>query len=288
MKFASYNIQYGIGLDGRFDLDRIAEALSGADVIALQEVTRNFARNDNADLPKSLASLFPDYYHAFGAGMIVDGGSGMVDGHIVMRHLEFGNMILSRFPILSIRNLLLPRSRTYDRLNLQRSALEALIETPQGPLRVYSVHLDHRSADERIVQIDYLRARATGFGLEGGALTGAPEFGLADLPECPDYLLMGDFNMMPEQPEYCAMTGRTDLYYGRTARATHPVDTLLHLGSRMESDFTWQYPDDLETRQYLDYIFASATLIPKLRSGWVDLDAVGSDHKPVWLELADG
>ena len=37
MKFASYNIQYGFGLDGIYDLGRIAESLEGADVIALQE-----------------------------------------------------------------------------------------------------------------------------------------------------------------------------------------------------------------------------------------------------------
>ncbi|MGO8586948.1 endonuclease, partial [Rhizobium ruizarguesonis] len=43
MNFASYNIQYGFGLDGRYDLTRIARSLEGADVIALQEVTRGFS-----------------------------------------------------------------------------------------------------------------------------------------------------------------------------------------------------------------------------------------------------
>ena len=36
MRFASYNIQYGKGKDGKFDLARICAALEGADVIALQ------------------------------------------------------------------------------------------------------------------------------------------------------------------------------------------------------------------------------------------------------------
>lgn len=40
MKFVSYNIQYGIGLDGRLDLPRIASEIEGADIIALQEVKR--------------------------------------------------------------------------------------------------------------------------------------------------------------------------------------------------------------------------------------------------------
>ena len=38
MQFVTYNIQYGLGEDGRYDLDRIAAAVEDADVIALQEV----------------------------------------------------------------------------------------------------------------------------------------------------------------------------------------------------------------------------------------------------------
>ncbi len=38
MNFVTYNIQFGLGKDGRFDLERIAGEVDGADVIALQEV----------------------------------------------------------------------------------------------------------------------------------------------------------------------------------------------------------------------------------------------------------
>ena len=72
MKFASFNVQYGIGLDGKFDAARIADAVKGADIIAMQEVTRNFGRNGHADLPGIFADLLPDRYHAFGAGLVVD------------------------------------------------------------------------------------------------------------------------------------------------------------------------------------------------------------------------
>eukprot|EP01030_Chromulinospumella_sphaerica_P031480 gene31480-32107_t len=40
VKFVSYNIQYGTGRDNVVDLARIARAVQGADVIALQEVER--------------------------------------------------------------------------------------------------------------------------------------------------------------------------------------------------------------------------------------------------------
>jgi endonuclease/exonuclease/phosphatase family metal-dependent hydrolase len=85
MKFASFNVQYGFGLDGKFDPARVIDAVSGADVVAMQEVTRNLPRNSQADLPEIFSALLPDYFHAFGAGTMADAGSGIVDGRVRMR-----------------------------------------------------------------------------------------------------------------------------------------------------------------------------------------------------------
>jgi endonuclease/exonuclease/phosphatase family metal-dependent hydrolase len=286
MKFVSFNVQYGVGLDGNFDPERIAEAIKGADVIALQEVTRNFPRNYHADLPEIFSSLLPEFYHAFGPGAVTDGGSAMVDGRMRMRNVEFGNMVLSRHPILAIRNILLPRSRTYDKLNLQRAALEVVIDAPGGAIRVYSVHLDHRSPEERIAQIQFLKQRLSAYGVEGGAVTGAEEFGFPEIPHADDYVVMGDFNMMPERPEYVAMVGSSDYYYGRTATATTPVDALDHIGARGPNTYTWEEPGKPEIRQFLDYCFVSASLAGRLKSGSVDEACIASDHKPIWVEIA--
>jgi endonuclease/exonuclease/phosphatase family metal-dependent hydrolase len=285
MKFVSFNVQFGIGLDGKYDPERIVEALAGADVIAMQEVSRNFPKNSQADLPEVFASLLPDLFYVYGAGTKTEWGSAQVNGRMRMRHLEFGNMVLSRYPILATRNILLPRSRTYDRLNLQRSALECLILTPSGPVRVYSVHLDHRGPAERIAQIEFLREHLANYAKEGGAVTGGAEFGFPELPHSDHYVVMGDFNMMPEQPEYVAMVGPKDLYYGRTATAAFPVDVLDRLGKRCDGDFTWQEPGHPDVRQYLDYCFISGTLVSRLKDGWVDTDCTASDHKPVWVEM---
>lgn len=286
MKFVSFNVQYGVGLDGICDLGRIAAAVRGADVIGLQEVTRNLPANGGIDMPPMLADLLGDYFHAFGAGVDTDAGSTITDGKAVMRRLQFGNMILSRHPILATRNILLPRTRTYGELNIQRSALEALIETPTGPLRVYSVHLDHRAPSERIAQIDFLRQRAMLFGVEGGAVTGSGGLGFTEVPHAEDYLLMGDFNTLPDSPEYLAMVGPKDVYYGRTPRADHPTDALDHLGKRQPGDYTWEEPSRTEVRQYLDYFFVSGSLVHRLTDGHVDTACTASDHKPVWLEIA--
>lgn len=285
MRFVSFNVQYGVGLDGVCDPKRIADAVRGADIIALQEVSRNLPKNSHADLPAIFEALLPDYFTAFGSGVDADAGSEIIDGKAVNRRLQFGNMVLSRYPIATIRNILLPRTRTLGPVNLQRSAVEALIVTPSGLIRVYSVHLDHRSPAERMSQIDYLKARASLYGVEGGGISGSGELGFPDLPHTDDYLIMGDFNMLPESPEYVAMVGPKDIYYGRTPRANCPTDALDHLGKRGPGAYTWEEPSRTDTRQYLDYFFVSGSLVSRLKDGWVDEKCIASDHKPVWLEI---
>ncbi|MCM2294348.1 endonuclease/exonuclease/phosphatase family protein [Allorhizobium sp. BGMRC 0089] len=286
MRFVSYNIQYGFGLDRRFDPERIAANLEGADVIALQEVTRGAAVNDGADLPEIFASLFPDYHWIYGPACDLHSASEIVDGRRVDRRYQFGNMILSRWPILSHRLLLLPRTRSYERLNMQRGASEAVIDAPGGALRLYCVHLDHVAPDERIAQIHFLKERAFNFVQEGGAITMGAEFGLPQPPMTEDFLLMGDFNMQPESPEYVAMVGTKDAYYDRDARTGVPVDALARLGRLTPGCYSWEETGHPDMRMHLDYGFLSGSLVPRLKDAWVDVKAEGSDHFPVWVELA--
>ena len=188
MKLVSYNIQYGMGPDGIFDPDRIAASVADADIIALQEVSRGLAQNGGADLVALLEQRLPGYFSAYAAAMDIDGGSSIVDGRAMMRRRQLGNMIFSRWPILATRNLLLPRTRSFDRANFQRSALEALIVTPLGPLRIYDVHLDHINHEERTLQIAHLKERVFAYPMEGGAITGAAEYGEPEPPHPEDGL----------------------------------------------------------------------------------------------------
>ena len=61
MKFVTYNIQYGLGRDGRYDLDRTAKVIEGADFIALQEVERFWKRSENVDQVAELIKRLPDF-----------------------------------------------------------------------------------------------------------------------------------------------------------------------------------------------------------------------------------
>ena len=51
---------------------------------------------------------------------------------------------------------------------------------------------------------------------------------------------------------------------------------------------TWvdpKQPDDASRQKRIDYVFTSASLARSLQRLWVDRQAVGSDHLPVWVEL---
>ncbi|TPI16571.1 endonuclease/exonuclease/phosphatase family protein [Mesorhizobium sp. B4-1-1] len=287
MKVVTYNIQFGIGLDGKYDLGRIADAVRGADVIALQEVTRNNPRNGGRDMVAEIGEALPDYFAAYGSNFEVNIGSRLENGRAVSTSFQLGNMVLSKTPIHLSRNLLLPRSRSLETMNFQRGALEALIETPLGFIRFYSTHLDHRSPVERQGQIRFLRQRLLNYTLEGGGLSGIPEIGLPDLPYPEAFIVMGDFNMLTGSPEYVELAGRPDHEFGMPLTADLAVDVAQRLA--VADLVTWVDPDrpgDKSRHKCIDYVFTSASLAKSLQRLWSDREAVGSDHLPLWAELS--
>lgn len=288
MKIVTYNIQYGIGLDGKYDLDRIVNAVRGADVIALQEVTRGNPRNGGVDMMAAIGAALPEYFALTGCNFEANFGSRVEGGKAVKASFELNNMILSRQAPWLSRNISLPGSRGYERMSFQRGALEALIDTPLGPIRFYSTHLDHIGPDTRHDQIRFLKERVLNYPREGGALSGLAEVGLPELP-CPeDFIIMGDFNMLPWSPEYEEMTGRADHEFGKRLLAHNAVDAAARLGLDGPESATWVDPDRpqvVSKQKRIDYIFTSASLAGKLKRVWVDTKATGSDHRPLWAEL---
>lgn len=213
----------------------------------------------------------------------------MENGRAITTTFQLGNMVLSRTPIHLSRNLLLPRSRSFEAMDFQRGALEALIETPLGPIRFYSTHLDHRSPVERLSQIRFLRERLLNYPLEGGGLSGVAEIGLPDLP-CPEaFVVMGDFNMLAGSPEHVELAGQPDHEFGMPVTADLAVDAAARLGAAGADLVTWvdpKRPGDASRYKRIDHIFTSASLAKSLRRLWVDRQVAGSDHLPVWVEMA--
>lgn len=282
MKLVTYNTQYGVGRDGKFDLERIASEVEGADIIALQEVTRNFARNGGVDMVDGLAALLSEYFVAFGPAMDLDFGATDGAGRPHNKRFQFGNMVLSRFPIVASRNLLLPRTLRFSRGNLQRSALEALVITPSGPIRIYSVHLDHVSVTERSLQIAHLKERAFAYVGEGGAISGSAEYGFPEPPRPEGFVLMGDFNMDRFSPEYALMVGEQD---DASREAADPID-VYGLGDGLPyGAVSWVDDAKPETNRLIDFAFVERSLAGRIGKVRIDREAKGSDHLPVWFEL---
>jgi hypothetical protein len=126
MKFASYNIQYGLGQDGRYDLHRIASAVEEADVIALQEVERFWQRSGMVDQPAELARLLPEHHWVYGANLDMDASYRDDSGRLVNRRRQFGTMLMSRWPILSSRNFPLPKLGLSESHSIQQGILEGV------------------------------------------------------------------------------------------------------------------------------------------------------------------
>ncbi len=290
MKLVTYNTHYGVGRDGREDITRIADAVRGADVIALQEVERNYGRGEPPDQPAALEALLPDYYWVYAPAFDVDASEAAADGRVLNRRRQHGVMLLSKTPIASCRPLALPKRVYPDKLNMQMGALEGVIDGPLGPLRVYAVHLGHLDGGERQLQIERLLAMARAAPDEGGAWTGLGVHGDRDwsagapAPPMPENaVLLGDFNMEPDSPEYALVTAPGD-----SGTAPAFVDAWPAAGNGEAPGFTFIYPPgrpEMRDRR-IDYCFLCPALAAKARACRVDASAEGSDHRPLWTELA--
>ncbi len=286
MKFVSYNIRYSQGRDGRFDLERTAATVRSADVIALQEVVRNLDAPPDKDQPARLGELLSQHHWVYGPNVDLDASTGTLNGSTEHRRLQFGNMVLSRWPILSCRNLLLPRVRVIDAHGEQSGALEAIIDAPSGPLRCYSVHLNPVNPRLRRTEIEYLLPLMFGVPFNGASVTGIEWMGIGESPAPTEFVLMGDFNLTPTSTEYPLIVGEADYYYGHTLTGDRLVDTWTAAGNSLDEGISWYDGSrGFEVGLKLDYGFVTPGLASRVESAWIDDDAVGSDHQPTWFEL---
>lgn len=272
MQFVTYNIQYGRGRDGRYDLDRIAEAVDGADVIALQEVERFWPRSGMVDQVAVLAKRLPEYWWSYGPNLDLFSPAGF-PGEASDRRRQFGNLIMSRTPILSSRNIALPRSPGAEQ-TMQRGALEAIVTSQRGvSLRVYSTHLSYLSARVRRMQVDAIfEAHRTAIA-EGGAWAGAH-------PSTGGWMAEHD----PQMPAAAVILGDMNFSVGDAEHTT-----IFTPGSAPFID-AWQLARDADSTPthdagHIDHTWITADLAAAVRGARVDTEAAGSDHQPVWLTL---
>ena len=96
VKVMSFNIHHGKSRLGLYNLNGVMEIVKDnqVDIVGLQEVDKNVYRSKFSDQVRLMATELGMYY-AFGANIKIMG-------------MEYGNAILSRYPIESVENIQLP------------------------------------------------------------------------------------------------------------------------------------------------------------------------------------
>jgi endonuclease/exonuclease/phosphatase family metal-dependent hydrolase len=154
LKVVSFNIEYGIRVDSAIAVLAGDPALRNADVLLLQEMDAAGTRR----VADTLGMWYVYYPSVFRFNT----------------HRDLGNAILSRWPIVEDRKLILPHLARITRG--QRAATAATIRVGDAPVRVYSLHL------------------GTMAGLSPAARRDQLEAVLADAERYPRVVIGGDLN----------------------------------------------------------------------------------------------
>lgn len=280
MRLISWNIQWGRGVDGRVDLDRIAAHASGLadfDVLCLQEVTDghdDLPGCDGADQFAALAARFPGYGVIAGVALDVPSPSGA--------RRRFGNLILSRYPVGPVFRHLLPWPADAGLPSIPRVAVEATLITPVGLMRVVTTHLEYYSAIQRRAQVERLRdlhAEACAHHRTRGAPSDAPFEPLARGSAC---VLTGDFNFRADSAEYARITAS----FGDGTPAFRDAWPISHPGRPHDPTVGLRDKEQWPGEPFAcDFVFVSDDLRDRVRTMKVDASTDASDHQPVLLEL---
>jgi endonuclease/exonuclease/phosphatase family metal-dependent hydrolase len=209
LRVMTYNIQHGEGIDKKIDLARIAAVITDAkaDIVSLNEVDRGVKRTAGRDEPAELGKLtgmtpyFENNFHYQGG--------------------EYGNAVLTRFPIKQAKNTHYKMIRVGE----QRGVIQLVFDVHGRDVLFMTTHIDYRNDDaERLINIDEIRPIVTA----------------ADMP----VILCGDFNDIPGSRTHAKMKEfLTDTWevVGQGAGFSYSSD---HPKKRI--DYVWITPDSIK------------------------------------------
>jgi endonuclease/exonuclease/phosphatase family metal-dependent hydrolase len=209
LKVLDWNTHYGKGMDGKYNIDRIATFIAkfNPDVVSLNEVTRYAYYNTAEDQAPRYAALLKaktgrTWYYTYRT----DNGASK----------GVGNMVLSRFPIAST---------SHCQLSTRRVAVNAAIYVNGRLLNVWSTHLDSSTSDSmRIAEIKALHACVGSFAEQK--------------------IIAGDFNAWPAKYEISLMAsgGFTDTWAKAASLSqaySYPGNTSFGATRNSRIDFIW-------------------------------------------------
>ncbi len=186
-------------------------------------------------------------------------------------------------PVLQVFRHLLPWPADSTVPSMQRVALEAVVQSQTGPLRVICTHLEYYSTSQRTAQVERLRDlhREACLHAWHPRPHGDPGSPFDTPPRPAAALLCGDFNFPPGSQEHAAMSAPFDdgttpalLDAWPIAHAAEP-----HALTAGLYDNTWSEPC------CFDFVFVSDDLAARVVRAEVEGSTQASDHQPLLVEL---
>ncbi len=244
LRVVTYNIYGGRGRMADDDLAALTQVLRTLkpDLVALQEVDRNTARSGRKDVSRMLGKSL-GMHSLFGSAMPLTGG-------------EYGDAILSRWPMTPAAHVALPSSPDRE----ERTLIAARIEIPGnqgGPIWFGSTHFDHRQGDtDRLPQ-----AKAVVDAIQQAGMPG---------------VVAGDFNCEPDSEPFRVMSAAL-----MDTRKDHPRPTYSSEKPRINIDGVLATPQGgwrvMEAK--------TGTEVMDHDPEWAALLRRASDHLPVLVVL---
>ena len=223
----TWNIHNAIGDDDIFSLNRIVEDIQNFSpgIVGLNEVDLGALKTASIDLPSYFAYKLNMYYFY---------------GYTFYKH--YGNVILSKYPILKAEIISLPKALASAE---PRSLIKAKIQFNSSIWTIYVTHLSTEE-DDRLIQVPYIISEI------GKEVTFEKT------------IFMGDFNFEPSSMEYSLINSTSVLNFTDTYR-------ILNSGP----GFTAHFNEDHVPQKRIDYIMCSPDLVPKTCQVFCSLS---SDH----------
>ncbi|MDA8704687.1 endonuclease/exonuclease/phosphatase family protein [Litoricolaceae bacterium] len=280
IQILSWNIQCGFGIDGRMDLERTAtviKEMADFEVICLQEISKFDELAGCADQVEKISSYFPTHEVFFGAAI-----NRLNSGYST--RYQFGNLILSRVPVIQSFHYQLPQPRPGSVCkHMPRQALEIVISTENGPLRVTTTHLEYHSESQRIEQARKLTDIQFEVYSNLDYSSHAPESGPYAAVERPiDSILCGDFNSAPRDNVFETIVASKNQEWGYQDAWGLAHENQLHPATCGIFDHK-QWPEGPHCR---DYFFVAGSITTRKLNVFVQSETDASDHQPIMLTVS--
>lgn len=240
LRMMSYNVHGCSGMDGCISTERIARVIAryNPDIIALQELDVGRLRSGRIDQAEMIARKLEMKYHF----------------HPVFRWKDeqYGNAILSRYPMALIESGALPKLSNKKRNYEPRGVIWVTVEFGGEKIQVFNTHLSLWPR-ERTLQVEALLSEQW-----------------LQHPDCQGpVVLCGDFNSLPRSEVYRKLCHR--LHDSQTALPGH----------RPRRTWSGQYPVSR-----IDYVFINDNFqVYSIAVPRTDLEKIASDHLPLITEL---